>query len=86
MLRFGIYLVGLLLVLAAVWVLFTMTGVSDFVPLAVLAVVMLALLGIGVMRAAHTVDEHPPHPAAGREVVETRQRVGDTEIRRSKLQ
>ena len=89
--QFAIYMVGLLVVLAAVYVLLTMTGVSAVVPVGILAVVLLVLLGIGIMRASHTVprDDHVTttrevHGTAPRgEVVE--RRYGDTEIRRREL-
>lgn len=80
MLKFGIYIAGLLVLLAAVYVLLTQTGVSAFVPLAVIVVVLLALLGLGLMRATQTVDESP------REITETKQQVGDTQVRRSKVE
>jgi uncharacterized membrane protein len=83
MIRFGVYLVGLVLVLAAIWVLLTQTGLAAIVPVGIIAVALLILLGIGIMRGAATIEEHPIH---ANEVVETRQQVGDTEIRRSKLQ
>ncbi|MCA1814247.1 MAG: hypothetical protein LC624_09915 [Halobacteriales archaeon] len=84
MMRFAVYLVGLLLVLAAIWVLLTQTGLAAIVPVGVIAVALLVLLGVGIMRGAMTIDEH--HHDMPREVVETRQQVGDTEVRRSKLQ
>lgn len=80
--RFGVYIAGLLLVLVAVYLLLTQTGLSAVIPVGLIAIALLLLLGFGIMRAAHTVDEHP---IEGREIVETRQQVGDTEVRRSKL-
>jgi fatty acid desaturase len=80
--QFAVYMVGLVVVLAAIWALLVYTGVSDIVPIGIVATVLVLLLGFGLMRASGTVDEHPP----AREVTETRQQVGDTEIRRSKLE
>jgi len=83
MIRFGIYLIGLLLVISAIWVLLTQTGLTAVAGTGVIAVALLILLGLGIMRGAGTIDEHPMN---ANEVIETRQQVGDTEIRRSKLQ
>lgn len=83
MMRFAVYLVGLLLVLVAIWVLLTQTGVTAVVGTGVIAVALLIVLGLGIMRGAGTIHEHHDLP---RESVETRQRVGDTEIRRRELQ
>jgi uncharacterized protein (DUF58 family) len=84
MLRFGVYLVGLLLVLVAVYVLLTQTGLAAILPAGLIAVALLLLLGIGLMRAPPDLH-HDHHDHVEGEVVETRQRVGDTEIRRTRL-
>jgi len=80
MMRFGVYLVGLALVVVAVWVLLVSLNVTAIVPATLIAVVLLLLLGLGVMHGAREVDETP------HEIVETRQRTGGTEVRRSKLE
>ena len=80
--RFAVYMIGLLIVVAALFVLITQTGLAQVIPLGILAAALVIILGIGVMSAATSVDEHP----VGREITETRQQVGDTEIRRSKLE
>lgn len=83
-LRFAVYLVGLLIVLAAVYLLLTTTGVTAYVPVAILAVALLLLLGLGLMGAARQV--HEPHDVGPRETVETRRHLGDTtEVRRREL-
>ena len=78
--RFAVYLIGLALVLVALWSLLVIARVSDFVPLAIVAVVMLLLLGLGIMGGAKEVSEATP------EITETRQRVGGTEVRKSKVE
>ncbi|HEV8361002.1 MAG TPA: hypothetical protein VGR28_11160 [Candidatus Thermoplasmatota archaeon] len=80
MLRFGVYLIGLALVLVALWTLLVIAKVTDFVPLAIIGVVMVLLLGLGIMSGAKEVAETP------REITETTQRVGGTEVRRSKME
>lgn len=46
------YLVGLALVLLAIWILFTQTGLEDYVPIGVVAGVLLLVVGLGVMASS----------------------------------
>lgn len=82
MTKFAVYMIGLLLVVAAGYVLLTQTGVSAYVPAGIILVALLLLLGLGIMGGSQRIDNSTPT----REIVETRQQVGDTEVRRSKLQ
>jgi hypothetical protein len=79
MVRALVYLLGLVVVLVAVWLLLTQTFVAAVLPFGIAVVVLLILLGIGLMRM-------PPSERLPHEITETRQRVGDTELRRSKLE
>lgn len=66
-----IWFVGLVVVLAGIWVLFTETPLADFVPLGITLAVLLVLLGVGVMAASrrfrasgslrHETYVHEPH-------------------------
>lgn len=44
-----VWAIGLALVLAAVWVLFTRTALSSFIPTAVVLAVILLIVGLAVM-------------------------------------
>jgi len=50
------YLVGLSLVLLAIWVLFTQTGLEEFVPVGVIIGVLLLVVGLGVMATSDRFD------------------------------
>lgn len=68
MMRFAVYLVGLVLVIAALWMLAVQTGISAIVPLSLIAVAILLVLGLGVMKGASAINE----PIHAREVIEDR--------------
>ncbi|HWG89350.1 MAG TPA: hypothetical protein VNZ52_00725 [Candidatus Thermoplasmatota archaeon] len=44
-----VYVIGLALVLAAVWVIFTQTGLANWIPGAIVVALVLLVLGLGVM-------------------------------------
>jgi multisubunit Na+/H+ antiporter MnhC subunit len=69
MMRLAVYLVGLVLVLAAVWLLLTQTAIAAFIPMTLIVVAMLLILGFGVMRGA---EAPPPAVMGGPGVVEER--------------
>lgn len=48
-LRLIVYLIGLAVVLAGVFVLFTQTGLADWIPVGLVVAVILLILGIAVM-------------------------------------
>jgi hypothetical protein len=53
--RLIVWIVGLALVIAAAWVLWTMTAVSELVPWGVFVAVVLVILGVGIMGAANQI-------------------------------
>jgi hypothetical protein len=55
--RLAVYLIGLLLVVAAAWVFLTQTPVGRQVPASLALVLILLLVGIGVMAAANSINE-----------------------------
>src|ERR1051325_2904093 len=71
--RLAIYLVGLVVVVAAVWVFLTQTSVGRSIPSGVALALILLLVGIGVMAGARSLNDRrvtsrvmhdaPPGPA-----------------------
>lgn len=55
--RLAIYLVGLLVVVGAAWVLLTQTELGEVVPGGVALAVILLLVGIGVMASAKSIND-----------------------------
>lgn len=53
----SIYIVGLLLVVAAAWIFLTQTPFADDVPTGVALAVILLLVGLGVMVSANALDD-----------------------------
>lgn len=51
--RFLVYVLGLLLVAAAVWLLFFETGVARWVPYGALVAAILLIVGLGVMAGSN---------------------------------
>ncbi|HVL47486.1 MAG TPA: hypothetical protein VM889_02920 [Candidatus Thermoplasmatota archaeon] len=47
-----VYMIGLVIVLAGVWVLFTQTSLGAFIPPAVVVAVLLLIVGIAVMASS----------------------------------
>lgn len=74
MARIAIYLVGLVLVLAALWLLVTETGLAAVVPFSLLAIGLLLILGLGIIGAARTVpaERYVEHEVVDRPVTEYR--------------
>jgi thiol:disulfide interchange protein len=72
--RLAIYLVGLVIVVAAVWVFLTQTAVGRSVPAGLALAIILLLVGIGVMASARSINDrrvtsrvvHDAPPAYGR--------------------
>lgn len=54
--RFGIYLVGLALVVGALWMLYFQTEISRWVPVTFLIVAVLLVLGFGVMAGSRRLE------------------------------
>lgn len=55
--RFLLYMVGLLIVVAAAWIFLTQTPLGDNVPAGVALALILLLVGIGVMAGARAMDD-----------------------------
>jgi thiol:disulfide interchange protein len=55
--RLAVYLVGLILVVAAVWVFLTQTAPGRQVPPGLALAIILLLVGIGVMASARSVND-----------------------------
>ena len=55
--RLAIYIIGLLLVVAAAWVFLTQTPFSDDIPAGVALAIILFLVGLGVMVSANALDD-----------------------------
>jgi len=55
--RLAIYLVGLVVVVAAAWVFLTQTAVGRTVPAGVALAIILLLVGVGVMASARSINE-----------------------------
>jgi thiol:disulfide interchange protein len=55
--RLAIYLVGLVVVVAAVWVFLTQTAVGRSVPAGMALAIILLLVGIGVMASARSIND-----------------------------
>ncbi|MFA5861459.1 MAG: hypothetical protein WDA16_07160 [Candidatus Thermoplasmatota archaeon] len=55
--RLTLYLVGLVVIVAAVWVALTMTPLGRQVPSSVALVLILLVVGIGVMASARNINE-----------------------------
>lgn len=73
-----LWFVGLVIILAAVWVLFTQTDLNRYVPLGVVVAILLLIIGIAVMA---TSDRFRSYGAAhmgpgGARRTETYERVG----------
>lgn len=52
-----LYMVGLLIVVAAAWVFLTQTPVGDTIPASVALALILLLVGVGVMASARAMDD-----------------------------
>jgi len=72
--RLSIYIVGLLLVVAAAWIFLTQTPIADDIPAGVALAIILLLVGLGVMVSASAMNDtfysrrrvsHDTGPAAG---------------------
>jgi thiol:disulfide interchange protein len=55
--RLAVYLVGLVLVVAAAWVFLTQTEVGESIPQSIALAVILLLVGIGVMASAKSIND-----------------------------
>lgn len=55
--RLAIYLIGLLAVVAAAWILLTQTPLGDSIPSGVAIALILLIVGIGVMASAKSVND-----------------------------
>jgi hypothetical protein len=55
--RLAVYLIGLLVVVAAVWVFLTQTPWGRTVPASVALALILLLVGIGVMASARSIND-----------------------------
>ena len=55
--RLAVYLVGLVLVVAAAWIFLTQTPVGQAIPSSIALVLILLLVGIGVMAAANSIND-----------------------------
>ena len=55
--RFLLYMVGLLIVVAAAWIFLTQTPVGDAIPAGVALALIHLLVGIGVMAGARAMDD-----------------------------
>lgn len=55
--RFLVYVLGLVLVGAALWMLFFETGLSRWIPFGILAFVVLLVLGLGIMGSSDRLDD-----------------------------
>lgn len=55
--RFILYMVGLLIVVAAAWIFLTQTPVGDTIPAGVALALILLLVGVGVMAGARAMDD-----------------------------
>lgn len=55
--KLALYLIGLLVVVAAAWIFLTQTPVSDVISPGVALAVILLIVGIGVMVSANAIDD-----------------------------
>lgn len=55
--RLAVYLVGVLLVVAAAWVFLTQTELGESIPASIALAVILLLVGIGVMASAKSIND-----------------------------
>lgn len=55
--RFILYMVGLLIVVAAAWIFLTQTPLGDNIPAGVALALILLLVGLGVMAGARAMDD-----------------------------
>lgn len=55
--RLSIYIVGLLLVVAAAWIFLTQTPIADEIPTGVAMAIILLLVGLGVMVSASAMND-----------------------------
>jgi len=55
--RLLLYLVGLLIVVAAAWIFLTQTPVGEVIPAGVALALILLLVGIGIMAGARAMDD-----------------------------
>ena len=55
--RLAVYLVGLVVVVAAVWVFLTQTPVGQAIPSGVALALILLLVGIGIMASARSLND-----------------------------
>ena len=55
--RLMLYMVGLLIVVAAAWIFMTQTPVGDAIPAGVALAIILLLVGVGVMAGARAMDD-----------------------------
>lgn len=55
--RLALYLIGLIVVVAAAWIFLTETPVGEAVPPGVAFAIILLLVGIGIMAGARSMDD-----------------------------
>lgn len=56
-----LYLVGLALVAAAVWMFFFQAGIDQWIPVSLAVVAILLIVGVGLMRGADVADDDATH-------------------------
>jgi hypothetical protein len=55
--KLAVYLLGLIVVVAAVWIFFTQTPWGQTVPASIALVLILLLLGLGIMASARSIND-----------------------------
>lgn len=55
--RLAVYLIGLLAVVAAAWILLTQTPLGESIPSGIAIAIILLIVGIGVMASAKSVND-----------------------------
>lgn len=55
--RLALYLIGLMVVVAAAWIFLTETPIGETVPSGVAFAIILLLVGIGIMAGARSMDD-----------------------------
>lgn len=55
--RLALYMLGLIIVVAAAWIFLTQTPIADDIPVGVSLALVLLLVGVGVMAGARAMDD-----------------------------
>ena len=79
MMRFATYMIGVVLLVVAVWLVLTTLDVIAVLPATIIAAILLFVLGLGVIGASRRAPREP------RQTETTVQKTGDTEVRRSRV-